>query len=150
MSLKEIVTGDGPIAQPGLWVAVHYTVTLVGDGTVLEETQRSGLGDRDYGQPLVFELGAMSEDSGPLRALHACVLDMRKNGCRRVRTQLGDSNFGYRHPPRVTEVRNGELYERRLKGEWLIDVEVKLESVSENAPVGWPWVLLPARLRFWS
>ena len=93
LSMRELCEGDGPTARTGAWVTCHYIVRLVGDGTVIEDTRTSGLGDRDYGQPCQFELGNLSE--GVVGALHAGVLDMRVGGRRRIRTCLMEPDFGY-------------------------------------------------------
>ena len=135
ISLRELHEGDGAVAEAGAWVTVHYTVTLLGDDTVIEETRTSGYGDRDYGQPLTFEVGDLG-DNAALRALHAIVLDMRVGGRRRGRTAIAEPDFGYREPPAGVYSRDceGRRYERRLQGDWLIDVEVSLLSVSDHPP----------------
>ena len=136
ISLMEVREGEGEVAAEGTWATVHYTVRLVGDGTVIDETRNSGCGDRDYGRPYEFAVGCMA-DASVLRALHACVLDMRVGGVRRVRTSLKDPAFGYlKVPPRIWEERHGKTWERELKPDWLIDVEVSLESVSRERPAG--------------
>ena len=94
LSVKEVKLGDGRMAAQGMWVTVHYCVKLVGDGTVLDDTRKSGFGDRDYGQPSQFELGDLG-DAAVLRALHAAVLDMRVGGRRRVRCSLTQPYFGF-------------------------------------------------------
>ena len=75
VSIKELQPGTGERAELGMWVAVHYTIRLVGDGSVLVDTRTSGYGDRDYGCPEEFTLGQLQDES-VLRALHACVIDM--------------------------------------------------------------------------
>ena len=112
---------------------MHYAVRLLGDGSVIEDTRTSGYGDRDYGRPAEFSLGAL-EDPTVLRALHACVIDMREGGRRRVRTTLADPDFGYRMLPNL---RDEEFRPRYLVGDWLIDVEVTLVSVRPERPTRW-------------
>jgi len=48
-TLRELSEGSGDVALPGMKAYVHYTVTLVGDGTVMDDTRNSGFGDRRYG-----------------------------------------------------------------------------------------------------
>eukprot|EP00966_Prymnesium_polylepis_P088916 2057544-Prymnesium_polylepis.1 len=71
-----------------------------------------------------------------LRALHAAVLDMREGGHRRVRTQLGDPNFGYGESdlPKAFVRHQHGMAERRLNREWLMDVDVELISVAATKP----------------
>ena len=134
VSIRELHEGHGPVAETGSWVTVHYKVTLLGDDSVLEETRTSGYGDRDYGQPLTFELGDLG-DVAVLRALHAAVLDMRVGGRRRVRTALGEPDFGYRHPPdAVSRDFEGRRIPRSFQVDWLIDVEIALLAVSDQPP----------------
>jgi hypothetical protein len=133
VSLKEVRAGDGQHVAEGMWVVVHYVVRLVGDGTVLDDTRRSGCGDRDYGEPFGFELGDL-RDLTVLRALHPCVLDMRVGGVRRVRTTLLEPSFGYRRMPVHLEERHDRLVERTLGGDWLVDIEVSLVDASPVRP----------------
>jgi hypothetical protein len=44
--MREVSEGTGEMALPGMTAIVHYTVTLVGDGTILDNTRTSGFGDR--------------------------------------------------------------------------------------------------------
>lgn len=119
-----------------MWVAVHYAVRLVGDGSLVEDTRSSGYGDRAYGQPLRFELGNMG-DEDVLRVLHVAVLDMHVSGRRRARACLSQPDFGYREKPRTIERRgDGRKVVRRLEGDWLIDVEVELVDVLPVRPPG--------------
>jgi hypothetical protein len=46
VTMREVSEGTGEVALPGMVAIVHYTVTLVGDGTVLDDTRNSGVGDR--------------------------------------------------------------------------------------------------------
>ena len=85
--------GEGERADHGTWVSVHYTVRLLGDDTILEDTRSTGSGDRNYGLPAQFSLGELQDES-VLRALHLCVMGMRTGGRRRLRTTLGDADFG--------------------------------------------------------
>ncbi len=133
VSIKDLRCGSGPPATEGSWVSVHYVVRLVGDGTILDDTRRSGLGDREYGQPFSFELGDLL-DMTVLRALHPCVLDMRVGGVRRVRTAVGEPSFGYRSPPVLLEEYNHKMAPRQLQPDWLVDVEVSLESAAAQRP----------------
>ena len=131
VSLKELSCGRGRPALPGSWVSVHYSARLVGDGTILEDTRSSGRGDRFYGRPLQFEVGELG-DAAVLRALHACVLDMREGGERRVRTNVYDPDFGY------TKEGAAELVEGRvLQADWLVDVRVHLVDVRPARPPAW-------------
>eukprot|EP00326_Haptolina_ericina_P029582 CAMPEP_0181173966 /NCGR_PEP_ID=MMETSP1096-20121128/3283_1 /TAXON_ID=156174 ORGANISM="Chrysochromulina ericina, Strain CCMP281" /NCGR_SAMPLE_ID=MMETSP1096 /ASSEMBLY_ACC=CAM_ASM_000453 /LENGTH=120 /DNA_ID=CAMNT_0023261833 /DNA_START=147 /DNA_END=509 /DNA_ORIENTATION=+ len=115
-------------------------MTLVGDRSVIDDTHGPGKGDRDYGQPIQFEL-AKANDESVLRALHPCVLDMREGGKRRVRVQLQDSEYGFRVLPTLLEVHNGQglrqYHKRRLRGEWFVDIEVELVSVLPERPQRW-------------
>ena len=56
---------------------------------------------------------------------------MREGGLRRVRTQVGDPDFGYpeKRLPRIFETTVRGQVSRRLQREWLMDVEVELLSV---------------------
>ena len=141
VSIKELQPGTGEHAELGMWVAVHYTIRLVGDGSVLVDTRTSGYGDRDYGCPEEFTLGQLQDES-VLRALHACVIDMHTGGRRRVRTSLSDPDFGYRELPII---RDDKFHKRWLVGDWLMDVEVSLESVRPERPGRWERVV-----RFWD
>lgn len=146
LSIRELRAGDGTAAANGNWVACHYVVRLVGDGTIIEDTRRSGLGDRDYGQPCEFQVGDMG--SNALRALHATVLDMRVGGLRRVRTALLEPSFGYRKPPLVlvpSDDPRGRNMQRTLQGDWLVDIEVSLASVADEPPAS-----LPMRTALWA
>ena len=78
VSIKEIKPGSGAEAYPGSWVTCHYRVTLVGDGTVLDDTRGPGLGSREYGQPYEFEVAAIA-DGAPRPADAPCCLLAR--GC---------------------------------------------------------------------
>ena len=135
LSIREVREGDGAMAQTGMWVKVHYTTRLIGDGSLIEDTRTSGFGDRDYGEPCFFELGDM-KDPSVLRVLHSAALDMRVGGKRRVRTSLLEPSFGYRRPPKVTEVResDGMTVPRRLQGDWLMEVDMQLEAVQTERP----------------
>ena len=133
VSIKDLNLGEGDRADHGMWVAVHYTVRLLGDDTVLEDTRTSGYGDRDYGRPAQFSLGELQDES-VLRALHLCVMGMHTGGRRRVRTTLGDADFGYREMPRVLDE---HLLPRFFKGEWLMDIEVTLVAVRPERPSRW-------------
>ena len=137
LSIREVRDGDGETAVTGKWVSVHYTTRLVGDGSVIEDTRTSGYGDRDYGKPCQFELGDLG-DSAVLRALHVGALDMRVGGVRRVRTSLLDKTFGYHEPPLALEPRgsDGRPVQRRMQGDWLIDIEITLEAVAAERPPG--------------
>lgn len=46
VTMREMSEGTGEVALPGMMAIVHYTVTLVGDGTILDDTRTSGFGDR--------------------------------------------------------------------------------------------------------
>eukprot|EP00967_Tisochrysis_lutea_P155175 scaffold309959_cov39-Tisochrysis_lutea.AAC.2 len=46
VTMREVQEGEGEVAMPGMVAVVHYIVTLVGDGTVLDNTRTSGHGDR--------------------------------------------------------------------------------------------------------
>jgi hypothetical protein len=134
ISIKELGVGDGALATAGSWVSLHYSVRLLGDGTLVEDTRSSGYGDRDYGEPVEFMLGDLG-DAKVLRALHAAALDMRVGGRRRVRTSLSEPHFGYRDTPTVYQVRaNGLKVLRRLHQDWLVDVEVELVAVQHERP----------------
>lgn len=134
LSTKELHEGNGDIAETGMWVTVHYSVRLLGDDSLIEETRTSGYGERDFGEPLTFELGDLGDDA-VLRVLHAAVLDMRVGGCRRVRTGLTDEAFGYRTmPPVYLRDANGTRYLRQYQGDWLMDVQVELLAVSRRPP----------------
>lgn len=133
VSIKDLGEGEGERAHHGMWVAVHYTVRLIGDNSILVDTRTSGYGDRDYGRPEQFSLGEL-QDASVLRALHLCVLGMQVGGRRRVRVNLGDADFGYLEIPRVLD---GHLLPRILKGDWLMDVEVTLVSVKPERPSRW-------------
>ena len=133
LSIRELREGSGEMAMPGTWVSVHYTIRLVGDGTVIEATKTSGMKDRDYGTPLTFELGNLGDDQ-VLRALHAVVLDMRVGGMRRVRTSLAEPSFGYLEPPLVSVWKGKKLTEITLQGDWLMDVVISLEAVATQRP----------------
>mmetsp|Transcript_12173 Transcript_12173/g.26289 ORF Transcript_12173/g.26289 Transcript_12173/m.26289 type:complete len:204 (-) Transcript_12173:373-984(-) len=134
MSLKELLEGDGKIAHQGMRVRVQYIVRLLGDGSLIEDTQHSGWGNRAYGQPFEFTLGDI-EDDAVLRALHACVLDMRVGGRRRVRTSILNPLFGYKTLP---QVRDARWKVRSLERDWLIDVEVTLVATG-GVERRWPW-----------
>ena len=51
VSIKDLGEGEGERADYGMWVAVHYTVRLLGDDSILADTRTTGYGDRDYGRP---------------------------------------------------------------------------------------------------
>ena len=87
-------------------------------------------------------LDCLAANESVLRALHACVIDMHTGGRRRVRTSLSDPDFGYRELP---VVRDDKFRERWLVGDWLMDVEVSLESVRPERPGRWERVV-----RFWG
>ncbi|KAL1508568.1 hypothetical protein AB1Y20_004667 [Prymnesium parvum] len=133
-SLKEIAPGEGRMAELGMWATCHYRMTLVGDGTLLEDTRHTGKHDREYGQPYEFEVGAIG-DGRTTRALHACVLDMREGGRRRVRVQVGDPTFGFgKEVPRLyTRGEHGRVH-RTVQPEWLMDIEVELLAVASAPP----------------
>jgi hypothetical protein len=133
VSIKDLSEGEGERANYGMWVAVHYTVRLIGDDSILADTRTTGYGDRDYGRPEQFLLGEL-QDASVLRALHLCVLGMQVGGRRRVRVNLGDADFGYLEIPRVLDA---HLLPRLLKGDWLMDVEVTLVSVKPERPSRW-------------
>ena len=141
LSIRELHEGSGPAAEAGMWVRVHITTSLVGDGTLVEATRTSGLGDRDYGQPLHFQLGDMGSPD-VLRALHPTIVNMRVGGRRRVRTSLLDPNWGYRDMPRLYTRRvvcerdsnQNPVGPRHVQGDWLMDVVVELEAVSHEEP----------------
>lgn len=141
LSIREIREGNGAVVEPGMWVHAHAVVTLVGDGTVVEDTRTSGKGDRDYGEPLCFQLGDLSSDN-VLRALHPTILDMRAGGCRRVRTNLLNKNWGYRELPRLFQKRIPQkrspslinVGERHAQGDWLMDVAIEVIDVSHKRP----------------
>ena len=143
LSIREVQDGGGAIAEPGMWVSVHFTAKLVGDGTIVEATRSSGLGDRAYGQPLRFQLGDLGSADVP-RALHPAILNMRVGGRRRVRTSLLDPNWGYRETPKLYVRREiGErdwnlsrAAPRHVQGDWLVDLVVQLEDVSTEEPPG--------------
>ena len=61
VSIKEIKPGSGAEAFPGAWVACHYKIIVVGDGSVLDDTRGPGLGSRGYGQPYEFEVAAITD-----------------------------------------------------------------------------------------
>lgn len=132
VTMREVREGSGEQAASGMLATVHYTVRLVGDGTLLEDTRNSGYGERDYGAPLSFRLGELS-DRRILRALHLCALDMRVGGVRRVRTCLLDSDFGYTRTPEIPTARSYRV-KRELGADWLIDLE--LELVALQPPPG--------------
>ena len=140
LSIREILLGNGSAAEPGMWVSAHVRVTLLGDGTVVEDTRKSGRGDRDYGQPLVFQLGDLGA-ANVLRALHPVVLDMRVGGQRRVRTSLTDKNWGYKEMPRLYQPREPlgtdqrSACRRHVQGDWLMDVTIELLDVSISQPL---------------
>ena len=133
VSIKDLGEGEGECAHHGMWVAVHYTVRLLGDDSILADTRTTGYGDRDYGRPEQFSLGELQNES-VLRALHLCVLGMHVGGRRRVRVNLGDADFGYLDIPRVLDA---HLLPRLLKGDWLMDVEVTLVSAKPERPSLW-------------
>ena len=133
VSIKDLGEGEGERADYGMWVAVHYTVRLLGDDSILADTRTTGYGDRDYGRPEQFLLGEL-QDASVLRALHLCALGMQVGGRRRVRVNLGDADFGYIEIPRVLDA---HLLPRLLKGDWLMDVEVTLVSVKPERPSRW-------------
>ena len=133
VSIKDLGEGQGERANYGMWVAVHYTVRLLGDDSILADTRTTGYGDRDYGRPEQFLLGEL-QDASVLRALHLCALGMQVGGRRRVRVNLGDADFGYLEIPRVLDA---HLLPRLLKGDWLMDVEVTLVSVKPERPSRW-------------
>lgn len=135
VSIRELQEGNGTMAEAGSFVTVHYRVTLIGDDTIVEDTRASGYGDRDFGQPLTFELGDLG-NSAVLRALHAAVLDMRVGGRRRVRTAMGEPDFGYREEPAGVYTRDceGRRVPRKFQADWLIDVEISLLAVSNQPP----------------
>lgn len=133
VSIKDLGEGEGERANYGMWVAVHYTVRLLGDDSILADTRTTGYGDRDYGRPEQFLLGEL-QDASVLRALHLCALGMQVGGRRRVRVNLGDADFGYLEIPRVLDA---HLLPRLLKGDWLMDVEVTLVSVQPERPSRW-------------
>jgi len=137
VSLKELSCGRGRPALPGSWVSVHYSARLVGDGTILEDTRSSGRGDRFYGRPLQFEVGELG-DAAVLRALHACVLDMREGGERRVRTNVHDPDLGY------TKAQVADLTSRPLQADWFVDLRVTLVGVRPQRPPVWErwWELM--------
>eukprot|EP00964_Phaeocystis_antarctica_P075266 scaffold46411_cov68-Phaeocystis_antarctica.AAC.6 len=132
VSIKDLGEGEGERANYGMWVAVHYTVRLLGDDSILADTRTTGYGDRDYGRPEQFLLGEL-QDASVLRALHLCALGMQVGGRRRVRVNLGDADFGYLEIPRVVQAGLPRL----LKGDWLMDVEVTLVSVQPERPSWW-------------
>jgi hypothetical protein len=143
LSICDLCEGEGDAAAPGMWVNVHVSVFLVGDGTLLESTRTSGRGDRDYGQPLCFQLGDLSA-AGAVRALHPAVLNMRGGGRRRVRTCVLDDNWGYRdgeeprlYVPREVGERDfnqSRVARRHVQADWLMEVVVELKSVSHEPP----------------
>ena len=62
---------------------------------------------------------------------------MRVGGHRRVRTQVGDPDFGYppKSLPLILQRRaDGRMQKREPKLEWLMDLDVELVSVSERKP----------------
>jgi|TARA_B100000513_G_scaffold190105_1_gene114302 hypothetical protein len=137
VALKEIQEGTGTVAGMDMWVNVHYRVTLLGDGSIIDDTRTSGCGDRSFGAPFSFQLGRFNDDS-VLRAMHVCVLDMREGGTRRVRTALRDAEFGYRDSPQKLTVVGGmdagggvgaRWIDRELLADMLMDVEVTLVEV---------------------
>ena len=134
MTIRELEIGSGALAETGMWARVHYVVRLVGDNSVVEATRTSGYGDRDYGAPVTFEIGNLADPTA-LRALHSAVLDMRVGGRRRLRTAVGEPDFGYRNAPPCTQ---RDAHDRRvprnLQRDWLMDVEVELVAVSSEPP----------------
>jgi len=77
------VLGSGQLLSPGDVVRLHYTVTLVSSGAVVE-TSRTG-------QPLGFELG---EASGEVQGWNDAVTGMRVGGQRRVYAAPSDGSEG--------------------------------------------------------
>ena len=61
-------------------------------------------------------------------------MGMHTGGRRRVRTTMGDADFGYREMPRVLDE---HLLPRFFKGEWLMDIEVTLVAVRPERPSRW-------------
>ena len=133
VSIKDLSEGEGERADYGMWVAVHYTVRVLGDDSIIADTRTTGHGDRDYGRPEQFLLGELQNES-VLRALHLCTLAMQVGGRRRIRVTLGDADFGYIEVPLVLD---SQLRPRLLKGDWLMDVEVTLVSVRPERPSRW-------------
>jgi len=133
VSIKDLSEGEGERADYGMWVAVHYTVRVLGDDSIIADTRTTGHGDRDYGRPEQFLLGELQNES-VLRALHLCTLGMQVGGRRRIRVTLGDADFGYIEVPLVLD---SQLRPRLLKGDWLMDVEVTLVSVRPERPSRW-------------
>lgn len=61
LSMKELYAGQGAPALPGMWATCHYRISLVGDGTVIEDTRGPGRGSRGYGEPYQFEVAAITD-----------------------------------------------------------------------------------------
>ena len=40
LSMRDVGVGDGRVADPGTYVAVHYRARLVGDGSLIEDDER--------------------------------------------------------------------------------------------------------------
>ena len=132
--MRDMQVGTGAVATEGSWASVHYVCKLLGDGTVVEDTRNTGWGDRDYGQPVYFDVGDIGNHD-VLRALHPCVLDMRAGGTRRVRVCMCDPDFGYKKKPTLMDSRKWGL-KREVANDWLLDIEVTLVDVQKKK-VGW-------------
>ena len=62
---------------------------------------------------------------------------MREGGHRRVRTQVGDTDFGYpvKSLPKMLQRRaDGRLQRKEPRLEWLMDLDVELLSVATRKP----------------
>lgn len=100
---RDIVVGDGPAAEPGRRVAVHYTGWLP-DGSKFDSS-------RDYGQLFVFDLGA----GQVIQGWDEGVAGMRVGGRRQLvipsDLAYGERGAGGVIPPNATLVFDVELFE---------------------------------------
>lgn len=91
---QDIVVGDGPLAQEGSRVAVHFDAKWKGITFV---TTRQGMGVTG-GSPFGFDVGAPPNMGGTLKGLDLGVRGMRVGGQRRLivpaKLAYGDKGYG--------------------------------------------------------